>query len=135
MKDTFPSSLFEVKYYSSCKSKDGKQETNVCEGIGAGDKIEFDVELKALKCSKHGEQKSYSITPVGLNESTEISVNIVCDCDCESPEMADMNSSQCNYGGSLKCGKCECDNKRHGINCECQGDDDVRKTNMELCQR
>ncbi|CAH0726454.1 unnamed protein product, partial [Brenthis ino] len=54
-----------------------------------------------------------SILFEGIKEKLKINVNALKDCDCKK----EVNSSFCNYGGTLKCGVCECYEDRYGEKC------------------
>ncbi|XP_026487395.2 integrin beta-PS-like [Vanessa tameamea] len=49
----------------------------------------------------------------GIKENLKININVLNSCDCETKH----NSSLCNYGGTRRCGICECYQDRYGDKC------------------
>lgn len=112
------------------------QKTARCENITekGESEIEFEVDIKSLlnSCPTDPSQRSqtFVISPVGLQEQIEIEVEYICECDCQKPENAEINSPRCNNGtGDFECGICHCHEGWSGDTCDC----DERMSEEEAC--
>ncbi|XP_052802257.1 integrin beta-PS-like isoform X4 [Mya arenaria] len=125
-----------VKFKSSCKSGGEMQETKVCEGLSIGDSVTFEVSVMVTDCPTEPSKRSrtFSIYPIGLSESLDISLDLICECDCEKPEKEIANSDQCNKMGTFECGQCTCDKDRYGNKCECDGTQSTSEESLAKCR-
>ena len=64
------------------------KETKACEGLSIGDSVTFEVSVMVSECPADVGKRSrtFSIYPVGLSERLEISLDLICECDCEKPQ-------------------------------------------------
>ncbi|XP_043202020.1 integrin beta-3-like, partial [Amphibalanus amphitrite] len=106
-----------IRYRSSCLDNELKLRNN-CTGIKTGDLVTFSIEVEVLGCPK---QKNHTIhlKDVLTSETVRLDVEIVCECDCERPELVQTNSPKCSGVGALQCGVCDCPDGRAGWSCEC----------------
>lgn len=123
MKDTASSSI-KVTYYSSClKTGSPKVQTNTCKGLKLGDVVTFDAEIVVTSCPKDPKdwKQTFHIYPVGINETLQVNLEMLCSCDCERPEhpLYNEHASNCSGHGTYKCGICDCDPNHFGRSCEC----------------
>lgn len=63
-------------------------ETNVCDKLSIGDSVTFDVSVSVSDCPVDAAKRSktFLIYPVGLAEKLEITLDLICECDCEKPD-------------------------------------------------
>ncbi|XP_026495256.1 integrin beta-PS [Vanessa tameamea] len=123
MKDT-SSDAVQILYYSSCLgSKDNMVQTSKCDGLKVGDVVEFSAEITLKECPKDPSKwkQSFSIYPVGVSESLNVELEMLCDCPCEHPGHHAYNDSPlvCSGEGTSACGVCVCKAGRFGKSCEC----------------
>uniref|UniRef100_A0A914VH59 Integrin beta n=1 Tax=Plectus sambesii TaxID=2011161 RepID=A0A914VH59_9BILA len=106
----------KLSYRSKCLGT-RVNDTNVCDSIKVGDEVTFEVTLEATHCV---DQRDFvlKIGPTGLDETFNINVHVMCDCDCAKEDIV-RNSSNCNYKGDLVCGICTCSGTNVGRKCEC----------------
>ncbi|XP_050418203.1 integrin beta-1 isoform X1 [Patella vulgata] len=110
-----------VKFFSRCLGTD-MLETNACEGLGIGQNVTFDVEVTVSECPADRSQwrRAFDIYPVGLAEKLRISLDMICECECETAGKEERNSPKCFGGnGTYECGVCTCNPGRYGKECEC----------------
>ena len=69
---------------SDCGKGGDPIETNSCGEVELGTSVTFKVEVRATRCLEPG-QTTFSISPVGLNQSMEVQVETLCKCGCEIP--------------------------------------------------
>ncbi|KAH3873527.1 hypothetical protein DPMN_036764 [Dreissena polymorpha] len=100
-----------------------------CEGLSIGDSVTFDIYVSVSKRSR-----TFSIYPVGLSEKLEISLDLICECDCEKPDKEQSKSPLCNGNGTFECGQCTCDQGRYGKKCECDGSQSTSDESIALCR-
>lgn len=55
----------------------------MCDGIKVGDEVSFEVTLEATHCVKERDF-NLKIGPSGLDETLQVDVHVLCDCDCET---------------------------------------------------
>ncbi|KAG7471816.1 hypothetical protein MATL_G00102010 [Megalops atlanticus] len=128
-----PSSL-ELSYSSSCS--DGVhtlgQKRGECNNVRINDQVNFTVTLSSSACLPKKEM--FIIKPRGINEVLHVTVDTLCDCDCQDRE---EQSSYCSGNGTLSCGLCSCDEGHMGQQCEChqQQDGDTTLTLEALCRQ
>ncbi|XP_045785292.1 integrin beta-PS [Maniola jurtina] len=123
MKDTSSDAL-QISYYSSCLgSKDNVVQTNKCDGLKVSDVVEFTAEITLKECPKDPSKwkQSFTIYPVGVSESLNVEVEMLCDCPCEHPghHAYDDRLEVCSGQGISACGVCVCKPGRFGKSCEC----------------
>ncbi|XP_052267256.1 integrin beta-PS-like isoform X1 [Dreissena polymorpha] len=125
-----------VKFMSSCKTGGEKIETKSCEGLSIGDSVTFDIYVSVSDCPAEVSKRSrtFSIYPVGLSEKLEISLDLICECDCEKPDKEQSKSPLCNGNGTFECGQCTCDQGRYGKKCECDGSQSTSDESIALCR-
>jgi integrin beta 1 len=139
MKDT-ASNHVNLKYYSSCLGDGPLVETNKCDGLKVGNKIEFTVEVKVPACPENSAnwKQKFLIYPVGINESLTVNLEMLCDCDCEHADSLnkgfERNSLKCDGHGDLACGVCTCHDDYFGKNCECNPKYNGQNTNGLACR-
>ena len=51
--------------------------------------VTFEVTITVPECSENPAEnkKSFEIYPVGLNEKLKVNLELMCSCDCESPDL------------------------------------------------
>eukprot|EP00096_Caligus_rogercresseyi_P012190 TRINITY_DN5033_c0_g1_i1.p1 TRINITY_DN5033_c0_g1~~TRINITY_DN5033_c0_g1_i1.p1 ORF type:complete len:836 (+),score=305.25 TRINITY_DN5033_c0_g1_i1:51-2558(+) len=121
------SSVVKVTYFSSCVGDGPIKQTNKCSGLRVGSRVSFTAKIEVIKCPKDPREwnQIFEIYPVGINESVVVNLEMMCQCNCEKPGNPGYieNAKQCNYHGTLKCGRCECpENLYYGHHCECHRD-------------
>ncbi|KAJ9575734.1 hypothetical protein L9F63_007380, partial [Diploptera punctata] len=125
MKDNAPKNI-QVKYYTSCLNDDIVQ-SKKCDSLTIGQEVEFRVEVKVLSCPKNSADwnMNFSISPIGIHESSIVHVNLNCDCPCEHPDDPNykINAEECSHNGTLMCGICSCNQMHFGKVCECESND------------
>ncbi|XP_036320203.1 integrin beta-PS-like [Rhagoletis pomonella] len=112
----------KISYYSAC-GKDGAEiPTSKCDNVRVGDEITFTLHIELNSCPSDPRdwREIIQISPIGINESVIIDLEMLCGCECEAQRKT--LSEQCNARGSLVCGVCECDEKYIGTNCQCLSD-------------
>lgn len=122
-----------VKFRSSCKSGGELKETKVCHNLSIGDSVTFEVSVSVTGCpdQEKGRTKQFSIYPVGLTERLDITLNLICECDCEGK--GTKASPKCNGQGTFECGQCSCDPGRYGKKCECDGSQSTSDESLAKC--
>jgi len=114
--------VVKVTYFSSCLGGPLVQ-TNKCDGLKVGTVVDFMARIELTGCPADPKDwnQLFQIYPVGINESLVVDLQMLCDCDCERPGNPGYvsNAEECNYGGDLKCGTCQCDESHSGRYCEC----------------
>ncbi|XP_001601489.2 integrin beta-PS [Nasonia vitripennis] len=138
LKDT-ASNWVNINYYSNCLGGGEMVETNKCEGVKVGNKIEFTAEIIIPACPKDRSEwkQKFLIYPVGINESLTVDLEMICDCGCENPDSPSYipNAFECNYNGDLSCGICICKPGFFGKKCECGVNDKVQTVKNEFVCR
>ncbi|XP_036389466.1 integrin beta-7-like [Megalops cyprinoides] len=128
-----PPSL-ELSYSSSCS--DGVhtlgQKRGECNNVRINDQVNFTVTLSSSACLP--KKETFIIKPRGINEVLRVTVETLCDCDCQDRE---EQSSYCSGNGTLSCGLCSCDEGHMGQQCGChqQQDGDTTLTLEALCRQ
>ncbi|XP_014230256.1 integrin beta-PS [Trichogramma pretiosum] len=142
MKDTASSNV-NLKYYSSCLGGP-MVETNKCDGMKVGNKVEFTVEVEVPACPENRSEwnQKFLIYPVGINESLTVNLEMICDCDCERPDTSatftrgfQPNSTECENHGDLSCGICACYAGYFGKKCDCDASKGVSAKTSDLACR
>ncbi|XP_075443846.1 integrin beta-1 isoform X3 [Ascaphus truei] len=113
-----------ISYKSYCKNgvtgtgENGRK----CSNISIGDEVQFEISVTADKCTKKGQDETIKIKPLGFTEEVEITLQFICECDCQGSGIPD--SQKCNNGnGTFECGACRCNEGRIGKDCECRTDE------------
>ncbi|KAL5006354.1 hypothetical protein ScPMuIL_015160, partial [Solemya velum] len=126
----------EVKFRSKCLGNT-MEETTECKGLKIGQNVTFEVEVVVKDCpaATRKENRLFAIYPVGLDEKLNITLELICQCDCEKPEAEERNSIKCSEGnGTFECGICSCNEGRYGPLCECGGNDATSQQSYEACK-
>ncbi|KAL2081534.1 hypothetical protein ACEWY4_023387 [Coilia grayii] len=134
--DTLPDDV-TVKYTSNCAGGSTPGDQGVCPNVPLGQEVTFNIIVTAKKCM---ENKSFSVSPRGINEKLMVTISTRCECECDDPNK--KNHPHCNGQGEVRCGTCSCNKGYTGQKCEChQGImDDVslkalcRKDNATECE-
>ncbi|KAL4222041.1 Integrin beta-1 [Mactra antiquata] len=123
-----------VKFKSSCKGGEFS-ETNSCDDLSIGDSVTFEVAVSVSDCPTEEAKRTrtFSIYPVGLSERLDITLDLICECDCEKPGREQLNSKECNFNGTFECGMCTCDKGRYGKKCECDGSESTSDESLTAC--
>ncbi len=67
-----------------------------------------------------------------VNESVEIDLRMICECDCEKSERIIPNSKDCSNAGTFACGICfPCSGIRTGDRCECDPQKPINASDPE----
>ncbi|XP_070967263.1 integrin beta-7 [Oncorhynchus clarkii lewisi] len=118
-----PSDL-DVTYRSHCTPEKGDnthwQRRGECMNVKLNQQVNFTVSLNISTCLK--EKQTFSLKLQGISETLKVSVETLCDCDCQDRE---EQSSHCNEIGTLTCGICSCDEGHLGQRCECERPKDM----------
>ncbi|XP_069504157.1 integrin beta-1 isoform X1 [Ambystoma mexicanum] len=113
-----------ISYKSYCKNGvNGTGENGrKCANISIGDEVQFEISVTAHKCPKKGQDETIKIKLLGFTEEVEISLQFICECDCQNKGIPD--SPKCHDGnGTFECGACRCNDGRIGRLCECSTDE------------
>ncbi|XP_053373314.1 integrin beta-PS-like isoform X4 [Mercenaria mercenaria] len=123
-----------VKFKSRCKGGD-LVETNVCEELAIGDSVTFEVSVSVADCPADPSKRTrtFSVYPVGLSEKLDITLDLICECECETSAFEQKASPNCNGQGTLECGQCTCDKGRYGKQCECDGSQSTSDKSLAEC--
>eukprot|EP00794_Sanderia_malayensis_P003179 gene3179-3650_t len=129
--DSKPADI-KIKYKQiNCKNKINDNE---CSGVANDEEVSFQVSVTALACTPAIKNtKSFQISIAGFGDIT-VETSVICDCECEKPPQAVLNSARCSNNGKYACGKCYCDQGRYGDICNCDNavsadDSQCRKAN------
>uniref|UniRef100_A0A4D5R9L8 Integrin beta n=1 Tax=Scolopendra viridis TaxID=118503 RepID=A0A4D5R9L8_SCOVI len=126
----------EVSFYSSCRSG-YMQETRICSGLQVGTLVSFTANINITSCPEKREDwhQTFTISPVGLREKLVVNLHMLCECECETPEMEEVDSEKCHFGnGTYECGICDCKPNRQGKYCECDMEDSEVADNSSCIQ-
>lgn len=118
--DDYKGDDIKLEYYSKCLG--GKLEkTNKCDGLRVGTEVKFEVRVTVNKCPelRKNWNQTIRISPVGLKETLELDVEIICDCECEQEWNKEKGSDYCGGHGTYECGICNCNENYYGSKCEC----------------
>ncbi|XP_061568765.1 integrin beta-3a [Cololabis saira] len=110
-----------LSFNATCLKGDVIPGLKSCSGLKTGDTVSFSVEAQLRGCPKEKSQ-TFTIKPLGLKDSLEVTVDFACSCECEAE--AEANSPVCSNGnGTYECGVCQCHPGRLGPRCECSLED------------
>uniref|UniRef100_A0A8C7S945 Integrin beta n=1 Tax=Oncorhynchus mykiss TaxID=8022 RepID=A0A8C7S945_ONCMY len=106
------------------------QDRGECSDVRTNQQVNFTVTVTSSSCLSKTE--SFIIKVQGINEELRVTVETLCDCDCQDSE---EQSSQCHGNGTFHCGICSCDSGHTGQRCECetQPDKDTSLALETLC--
>ncbi|XP_048096501.1 integrin beta-7-like isoform X1 [Alosa alosa] len=107
----------DVSYVSQCSdgTHSQNQKRGACSHTMINDQVNFTVTLTSSACLH--EPTSFILKVQGLNEELQVTVETLCNCDCNDTEPF---SPQCKGKGTLTCGICSCDEGNMGQSCECE---------------
>lgn len=108
----------EVSYKSHCASGESShswQKKGECKNVKIEEQVNFKVRLNINNCLNG--KKEFTIKVQGISETIKVSVETLCDCNCQDTE---MKSKYCNNNGTYSCGTCSCDEGHLGQRCDCQ---------------
>ncbi|XP_071229039.1 integrin beta-7-like isoform X4 [Salvelinus alpinus] len=91
------------------------QDRGECSDVRINQQVNFTVTVTSSSCLSKTE--SFIIKVQGINEELRVTVETLCDCDCQDSE---EQSSQCHGNGTFHCGICSCDSGYTGQRCECE---------------
>lgn len=137
MKDS-SSDAVQIVYYSSCLGGKDLVQTNKCDGLKVGDMVEFTAEITLKECPKDRNKwkQLFEISPVGISDSLQVELELLCDCPCERPGHFAYNASPlvCSGEGVSACGVCLCSPGRFGKSCECSAQGGVSVEQERGCR-
>lgn len=118
--DDYKGKDLKLEYYSKCLGNK-LEKTNKCSGLKTGTEVKFEIRITALQCPTIPSDRKQTITisPVGLKETLQLDVQIICECECEQEDKEERNSEKCSGLGTYECGICACHESRYGPKCEC----------------
>nr|XP_028558252.1 integrin beta-3 [Podarcis muralis] len=106
-----------LSFNATCLNNEVIPGVKSCVGLKIGDTVSFSIEAKVRGCPTEP-QKTFTIKPVGFEDSLTVQVNFDCDCRCQ--KFAKPDSDICSNGnGTFECGMCRCHPGRLGTQCEC----------------
>lgn len=97
-------------------------DTTSCNNVDFGSRVKFAADIRARSCLNESREHTFSISPLGLNQSLAVTVNTICECLCEQPGnlQFEADSPACSGGnGDNACGVCDCHDGFSGPACEC----------------
>ncbi|XP_063601077.1 integrin beta-PS-like [Penaeus indicus] len=127
-----------VRYFSECKDGEMKERSS-CQGLVAGDEVQFLVEVTATKCPDN--EKDWNpvieVYPVGRQGLLQINLEMQCQCNCAKPDNEGYIASaeSCHKHGDLKCGVCDCHEGFIGMSCECNDVDSTGTISEDTCRQ
>ncbi|XP_023696608.1 integrin beta-7 [Paramormyrops kingsleyae] len=106
-----------ISFRSQCSKGEYSEwdRTGRCNNVKIGQQVNFAVRLSASTCLSKAE--TFLIKVQGLREELKVTVETLCDCDCDDRE---HSATHCNGDGTLHCGMCSCYGNHLGQRCECQ---------------
>ncbi|XP_010891643.1 integrin beta-7 isoform X2 [Esox lucius] len=120
----------KVSYTSHCGDGQDRpapgQDRGECDQVGINQQVNFTVTVNSSNCFTRTE--SFTIKVQGISEELRVTVEMLCDCDCQDTE---EQSAQCHGNGTFQCGICSCDSGHTGQRCECETQ---QETNTSLAQ-
>ncbi|CAL8370452.1 unnamed protein product [Arctogadus glacialis] len=120
-----------VTYTPICpKRGPAGEDEGVCNGVGVGQQIAFNVTVTAESCM--GEQH-FTISPLGIKDTLKVTLSTTCDCECNDPQ--NKQHPQCNSKGQVNCGICSCNDGLVGRTCECSVGDKDEDALRASCRR
>ncbi|XP_031421619.1 integrin beta-7-like isoform X2 [Clupea harengus] len=106
----------DISYVSQCSdgTHSPRQRRGACNHTMINEQVNFTVTLHSSACLH--QPTSFILKVQGLNEELQVTVETLCNCDCNDTERF---SPECSGKGTLTCGICNCDEGRMGQSCEC----------------
>ncbi|XP_076437634.1 integrin beta-3-like [Babylonia areolata] len=111
----------QVSITPTCEFREGSS----CTNLKIGKEVEpFKVNVRAERCPEDPRDRIQHvvIAPTDfLRDSLNLTVEIICDCDCQlEPDQKMEPAEECSHGnGTMECGICHCFEGRSGRQCEC----------------
>lgn len=124
----------KVTYYSRCLNTGGPlQKTNICNNLKTGTTVEFFITVEVTSCPTNPKDRKqvFVISPLGLNETLTVDLEMICECDCEQTK--ETNSGVCTNVGTYVCGICDCPSDKIGEYCECDQNAPGTDNDQSLC--
>uniref|UniRef100_A0A8D0DCN8 Integrin beta n=1 Tax=Sander lucioperca TaxID=283035 RepID=A0A8D0DCN8_SANLU len=125
-----------LAYTSRCKNgvvSEGESGRK-CSNISIGDEVMFSISVTSKGCPKQGKPEIIKIKPLGFTEEVEITLNFICECECNKDGI--KNSQLCHFGnGTYECGACKCNEGRVGRQCECSSNDVATEDMDRTCRK
>ncbi|XP_014891238.1 integrin beta-2 [Poecilia latipinna] len=113
--DILPDNV-RVEYLALCEHRINEgPNKGVCDQVQAEKEISFEVTVTVDKCME--EEKSFTISPLGIKDKLTVTISTNCECQCNDPEGS--NHIHCNSTGSITCGICKCNQGFVGQFCNC----------------
>ncbi|XP_007544950.1 integrin beta-2-like [Poecilia formosa] len=101
--DILPDNV-RVEYLALCEHRINEgPNKGVCDQVQAEKEISFEVTVTVDKCME--EEKSFTISPLGIKDKLTVTISTNCECQCNDPEGS--NHIHCNSTGSITCGICK----------------------------
>lgn len=93
--------------------------------LNIGESVTFSVTVSVEKCPERPQDRTQTviISPSDfLKDTLNVTLEIICDCDCQKTDSS-VPAQECHYGnGSIMCGICSCFPGRLGERCECNSE-------------
>ncbi|KAI8035233.1 integrin beta-PS isoform X2 [Drosophila gunungcola] len=128
----------KITYFSSCVHGPEMQ-TSKCDNLTVGQQVSFTAQIQVLKCPEDPRDwtQTINISPVGINETMQIQLEMLCACPCEKPGSIGYqeHSKSCSEHGTSMCGICNCDENHFGNICECSAMDVTLKNGNDASCR
>ncbi|XP_047436583.1 integrin beta-6 [Mugil cephalus] len=110
----------QMSFTTICPNGSVLPDVKHCSNIKPGETVVFNVSVELPGCFSG--VRHFSLKPVGLQDSLEVELESLCECDC--PQPPHTNSSQCTEDqGTFQCGVCVCQPGFLGAQCECNEED------------
>lgn len=122
--DNADKEVIDVAYTAVCLDTPPQPGVSECAGLRLGDQVKFnlDITLKNTSCAGDKRMYSFSVGPTAFAENLVVTIEALCDCECEEEEI--VSSDYCSGGnGTYVCGACICFDGRSGRQCECDRDE------------
>ncbi|XP_026756972.2 integrin beta pat-3-like [Galleria mellonella] len=95
-----------------------------------GEEKHFTGTIKLMEYHE-GDDMPIDIVIEGINERLLLDIEVVKQCECENGR--EINSKECNEGGTLECGICKCNSNRYGVNCVCTKNENNFANDTSTC--
>ncbi|GLV39425.1 Integrin betanu subunit [Carabus blaptoides fortunei] len=125
----------DIEYYSTCNGQTkNTNATNVCYQVKQGQVYEFVVHITLKHCpaDKAFWKQTIVIDEIHLEkESLTIDLELLCGCACGESKRV---PGTCSDHGVIECGTCKCDSPWSGEQCDCNGFERNRDSDMKCRQ-